>query len=77
MPVRKSVGNIYPDDINRSTALAAIGNGRTMGAFPDNMQIRMLWLQAARAVFTDRKSVRAALDEMCQLAEPIMARNRG
>jgi multiple sugar transport system substrate-binding protein len=77
LPVRKSVGNIYPDDINRTTALAALGNGRTMGRFPENGEIRKLWLDVARAVFTDQKSVKTALDEMCQLSEPIMARNRG
>jgi multiple sugar transport system substrate-binding protein len=76
LPVRKSAGNLYPDDTSRTTALATIESARSMGRFPENGEIRKLWQQAAQAAFTQQKAVRAALDEMCQLAEPIMARNR-
>jgi ABC-type glycerol-3-phosphate transport system substrate-binding protein len=77
LPVRKSVGNLYPGDASRTTALASIGNGRTLGTFPENPEINKLWLEVERATLTGEKGVRAALDEMCRLAEPIMARNRG
>jgi ABC-type glycerol-3-phosphate transport system substrate-binding protein len=76
LPVRKSVGNIYPDDPSRTTALASIGNGRTLGTFPENPEINKLWLEVERATLTGQTGVRAALDEMCRLADPIVARNR-
>jgi hypothetical protein len=77
LPVRKSVGNIYPDDSSRTTALAALDNGRQMGAFPDNGEIRSLLLkEVSQTVFNGQRSVRTSLDEFCRLSEPVMARNR-
>jgi ABC-type glycerol-3-phosphate transport system substrate-binding protein len=77
LPVRKSVGNLYPDDPSRTTALASINIGRTLGTFPGNNEINRLWLDVERAVLTGQQDVKSALDEMCRLAEPIMARTRG
>lgn len=75
LPVRKSVGNIYPDDINRTTALGIIVNNyaRSMGRFPENGEIRKLWQAAAQAVFRNEKSPKEALEQMCRDAVPIMA----
>jgi ABC-type glycerol-3-phosphate transport system substrate-binding protein len=72
LPVRKSAGNVYPDDPNRTTALAILEFGRTMGSFPENGKVRDLWRQAAQAAFTKQKSPKDALDEMARLSQPIM-----
>jgi multiple sugar transport system substrate-binding protein len=74
LPVRKSVGNIYPDDQSRTTALASIETGRDMGRFPENGEIRKLWQLAAQAAFSSQKTPQEALDEMCRLSEPVMAK---
>jgi ABC-type glycerol-3-phosphate transport system substrate-binding protein len=74
LPVRKSVGNIYPDDINMTTALATLDNPRSMGRFPGNGEIRTLWMDAARAAFAQQKTPEEAIDEMCRLAGPVMAK---
>jgi ABC-type glycerol-3-phosphate transport system substrate-binding protein len=77
LPVRKSAGNIYPDDLNRTTAYAVIENARDMGRFPENGEIRTLFNQLVREVFTLQKGAKAALEEFCRLAEPIMAKSAG
>ena len=75
LPVRKSAGNIYADDINRTTGFSVIENGRSMGRFPENGDIRVLWQNAVQQVWKREKSPKEALDEMCRLSEPIMAKN--
>ncbi len=75
LPVRKSAGNIYTDDINRTTGFKVIENGRSMGRFPENGQIRELWRDAIQAVWRREKSPKEALDNMVRLSEPIMAKN--
>jgi ABC-type glycerol-3-phosphate transport system substrate-binding protein len=76
LPVRKSAGNIYADDINRTTGFAVIENGRSLGRFPENGEIRLLWQNAVQAVWKREKSPKEALDEMCRLSEPIMAKSQ-
>ena len=76
LPVRKSAGNIYADDINRTTGFAVIENGRSMGRFPENGEIRTLWQTAVQQVWKREKSPKEALDEMCRLSEPIMAKSQ-
>jgi ABC-type glycerol-3-phosphate transport system substrate-binding protein len=76
LPVRKSAGNIYADDLNRSTGFAVIDNGRSLGRFPENGEIRNLWQNAVQAVWKKEKSPKDALDELCRLSEPIMARSQ-
>ena len=75
LPVRKSAGNIYASDVNRTTGFAVIENGRSMGRFPENGEVRVLWQNAIRAVWKREKSIKEALDEMVRLSEPIMAKN--
>ena len=72
LPVRKSAGNVYPDDANRTNGLSILDFGRTVGSFPENAKIRDLWRQAAQTAFTKQKSAKDALDEMARLAQPIM-----
>jgi multiple sugar transport system substrate-binding protein len=74
LPVRRSAGNIYPDDPNLTTALATVDNARDLGRFSTNGEVRQLWLGAIQAAFTQQQSPRAAMDEFCRLAEPVMAR---
>jgi ABC-type glycerol-3-phosphate transport system substrate-binding protein len=76
LPVRKSAGNVYADDINRTTGFAVIENGRSLGRFPENGEIRLLWQNAVQAVWKREKSPKEALDEMCRLSEPIMAKSQ-
>jgi ABC-type glycerol-3-phosphate transport system substrate-binding protein len=76
LPVRKSAGNIYANDINRTTGFAVIENGRSLGRFPENGEIRVLWQNAVQAVWKKEKSPKEALDEMCRLSEPIMAKSQ-
>ncbi|MDQ3703413.1 MAG: extracellular solute-binding protein, partial [Chloroflexota bacterium] len=76
LPVRKSAGNVYAADPNRTTGFAAIENGRSMGRFPENGEIRVLWQDAVRSVWRREKTAREALEEMCRLSEPIMAKSR-
>jgi ABC-type glycerol-3-phosphate transport system substrate-binding protein len=75
LPVRKSAGNMYTDDINRTTGFAVIENGRSMGRFPENGEVRVLWRDAIRAVWKREKAPKEALDELTRLAEPILAKN--
>lgn len=77
LPVRKSVGNIYPDDPNRTTAYAVLENARSLGRFSGNGEIRQLWAEASKAAFLLQNSPKDALDEMVRLSEPIMARTAG
>jgi ABC-type glycerol-3-phosphate transport system substrate-binding protein len=74
LPVRRSAGNIYPDDPNLTTALATVDNARDLGRFSTNGEVRQLWLKAMQAAFTQQQSVRTAVDEFCRQAEPVMAR---
>ena len=76
LPVRKSAGNIYAEDINRTTGFSVIENGRSMGRFPENGDIRVLWQGAVQQVWKREKSPKEALDEMCRLSEPIMAKSQ-
>ena len=75
LPVRKSAGNIYAADINRTTGFAVIENGRSMGRFPENGEVRVLWQDAIRTVWKREKSPKEALDNLVKLSEPIMAKN--
>ena len=75
LPVRKSAGTIYASDINRTTGFSVIENGRSMGRFPENGEIRTLWQDAIRSVWRREKSPKEALDNMVKLSEPIMAKN--
>ena len=75
LPVRKSVGNIYPNDVNRTTALATVDNGRDIGRFPEVGEIRTLFNNAAKDAFQLKKSPKDALDEMVRLSAPIMAKS--
>ena len=75
LPVRKSAGNIYADDINRTTGFSVIENGRSMGRFPENGEVRTLWQDAIRTVWRREKSPKEALDNLVRLSEPIMAKN--
>ena len=75
LPVRKSAGSIYASDINRTTGFAVIENGRSMGRFPENGEVRVLWQDAIRAVWKREKAPKEALEAMCRLSEPIMAKN--
>jgi multiple sugar transport system substrate-binding protein len=75
LPVRKSTGNIYANDINRTTGFAVIENGRSMGRFPENGEVRTLWQDAIRTVWRREKSPKEALDNLVRLSEPIMAKN--
>jgi multiple sugar transport system substrate-binding protein len=75
LPVRKSVGNIYPDDVNRTTALATLDNGRDEGRLPEVAEIRTLFNAMAKDVFQGNKSPKDALDEMVRLSAPIMAKS--
>ena len=75
LPVRKSAGNIYADDSNRTTGFAVIENGRSMGRFPENGEIRNLWRDAIQSVWRREKSPKEALDNLVRLSEPIMAKN--
>jgi ABC-type glycerol-3-phosphate transport system substrate-binding protein len=76
LPVRRSAGNVYADDVNRTTGFAVIENGRSMGRFPENGEIRTLWQTAVQQVWKREKSPKEALDEMCRLSEPIMAKSQ-
>ena len=53
-----------------------IENGRSLGRFPENGEIRVLWQNAVQAVWKKEKSPKEALDEMCRLSEPIMAKSQ-
>jgi ABC-type glycerol-3-phosphate transport system substrate-binding protein len=75
LPVRKSAGSIYEKDINRTTGFAVIENGRSMGRFPENGEVRVLWQDAVRSVWRREKAPKEALDNMVRLSEPIMAKN--
>ena len=75
LPVRKSAGNIYADDVNRTTGFAVIEHGRSMGRFPENGEVRVLWQNAIQSVWKREKAPKEALDEMVRLSEPIMAKN--
>jgi ABC-type glycerol-3-phosphate transport system substrate-binding protein len=75
LPVRKSAGNIYASDPNRTTGFAVIENGRSLGRFPENSEVRTLWRDAIQAVWKREKAPKEALDEMVRLSEPIMAKN--
>lgn len=75
LPVRKSVGNIYPNDINRTTALAMVDNGRDQGRLAGVGEIRTLFNTAIKEAFMLQKSPKDALDEMARLSVPIMAKN--
>ena len=75
LPVRKSAGNIYAGDPNRTTGFAVIENGRSMGRFPENGEVRVLWQDAIRAVWTREKTPKDALNDLVRLSEPIMAKN--
>jgi ABC-type glycerol-3-phosphate transport system substrate-binding protein len=75
LPVRKSAGTIYEKDINRTTGFAVIENGRSMGRFPENGEIRTLWQDAIRSIWKREKAPKDALDNMVRLSEPIMAKN--
>ena len=75
LPVRKSAGSIYEKDINRTTGFAVIENGRSMGRFPENGEVRVLWQDAVRSVWRREKEPKEALDTMVRLSEPIMAKN--
>jgi hypothetical protein len=77
LPVRKSVGNIYPNDVNRTTALATVNDGRDQGRHPGVGEIRTLFNTAARDALELKKSPKDALDEMVRLSVPIMAKNAG
>lgn len=74
LPVRRSAGNIYPDDVNLTTALATVDNGRDLGRFSTNGEVRQLWLKAIQAAFTQQQSARVAMEEFCRLADPVIAR---
>ncbi len=75
LPVRKSAGNIYASDPNRTTGFAVIENGRSMGRFPENSEVRVLWQDAIRAVWKREKTPKDALNDLARLSEPIMAKN--
>jgi multiple sugar transport system substrate-binding protein len=75
LPVRKSVGNIYPNDVNRTTALATLDNGRDEGRLPEVAEIRTLFNTMAKDVFQGSKSPKDALDEMVRQSVPIMAKS--
>ena len=75
LPVRKSAGNIYAGDPNRTTGFAVIENGRSMGRFPENGEVRVLWQDAIRAVWKREKTPKDALNDLVRLSEPIMAKN--
>jgi multiple sugar transport system substrate-binding protein len=75
LPVRKSVGNIYPNDVNRTTALATLDNGRDEGRLPEVADIRTLFNAMVKDVFQGNKTPKDALDEMVRLSLPIMARS--
>ena len=75
LPVRKSAGNIYASDPNRTTGFAVIENGRSMGRFPENGEVRLLWQDAIRSVWKREKTPKDALNELVRLSEPIMAKN--
>jgi ABC-type glycerol-3-phosphate transport system substrate-binding protein len=75
LPVRKSAGNIYASDPNRTTGFAVVENGRSMGRFPENGEVRTLWQDAIRSVWRREKSPKEALDSLVRLSEPIMAKN--
>ncbi|HXI16096.1 MAG TPA: extracellular solute-binding protein, partial [Chloroflexota bacterium] len=75
LPVRKSAGTIYASDINRTTGFSVIENGRSMGRFPENGEVRVLWQDAIRSVWKREKAPKDALDNLVRLSEPIMAKN--
>ena len=75
LPVRKSAGNIYAADPNRTTGFSVIENGRSMGRFPENGEMRTLWRDAIQSVWKREKSPKEALDNLVNLSEPIMAKN--
>jgi len=75
LPVRKSTGNIYAADSNRTTGFSVIENGRSMGRFPENGEVRVLWQDAIRSVWKREKAPKDALDNLVRLSEPIMAKN--
>src|SRR5262249_21396068 len=75
LPVRKSVGNIYPNDVNRTTALATLDNGRDEGRLPEVADIRTLFKAMVKDVFQGNKTPKDALDEMARLSLPIMTRS--
>ncbi len=56
------------------SSLATIDNARDLGRFSTNGEIRQLWLNAIRAALLQQQSARAAMDEFCRLAEPVMAK---
>jgi hypothetical protein len=72
--VRRSAGNIYPDDVNLTTALATVDNARDLGHFSTNTEVRTLWLKAIQAAFAQQQAPRVAMEEFCRLAEPVVAR---
>ena len=74
LPVRRSAGNIYPDDPNLTTALGTVDNARDLGHFSTNGEVRQLWLTAVQAAFAQRQAAQAVMEEFCRLAPPIMAR---
>ena len=74
LPVRRSAGNIYPDDPNFTTALATVDNARDLGHFSTNGEVRQLWLKTMQAVFAQQQAPRAAMEEFCRLADPIVKR---
>jgi hypothetical protein len=74
LPVRRSVGNIYPDNPNLTTALATVDNARDLGRFSTNGEVRQLWLKVIQAAFAQQQSARVAMEEFCRLADPVVAR---
>ena len=50
--------------------------GARMGRFPENGEIRKLWQNAVQAGLEAEKTPKEALDEMCRLSEPIMAKSQ-
>jgi hypothetical protein len=74
--VRRSAGNIYSDDLSMTTAMGVLDNGRAVGRFAGANDIRALWGPATKSIYTGQRSPSDALNELCRLSEPIMAKLR-
>ena len=77
LPVRKSAGQHLrrrPQPHHRLRRRSR--TGARMGRFPENGEIRKLWQNAVQPVWKQEKTPKEALDEMCRLSEPIMAKSQ-
>jgi multiple sugar transport system substrate-binding protein len=74
LPARRSAGNIYPDDPNRTVALGMLDNSRDQGRSIAVTEIRTLFNNAARAVLTGQQTAQVALDEFARLGNIALAK---